>query len=29
MPYSKPLETAALPDADDVTRAIRQTLGGK
>ena len=26
MPYSKPLETAALPSADDVIDAIRQTL---
>jgi len=26
MPYSKPLETAALPSADDVKNAIRQTL---
>ncbi|HEY5225086.1 MAG TPA: alpha-ketoacid dehydrogenase subunit beta [Microbacteriaceae bacterium] len=26
MPYSKPLETAALPSADDVIGAIRQTL---
>lgn len=26
MPYSKPLETAALPSADDVINAIRQTL---
>ncbi|MEU5725884.1 alpha-ketoacid dehydrogenase subunit beta [Micromonospora sp. NPDC047738] len=26
LPYSKPLETAALPSADDVTTAIRQTL---
>jgi pyruvate dehydrogenase E1 component beta subunit len=26
LPYSKPLETAALPSADDVIGAIRQTL---
>ncbi|QPZ37074.1 alpha-ketoacid dehydrogenase subunit beta [Paramicrobacterium chengjingii] len=26
MPYAKPLETAALPSADDVKNAIRQTL---
>jgi pyruvate dehydrogenase E1 component beta subunit len=26
MPYSKPLETAALPSRDDVITAIRQTL---
>ncbi|PPF78463.1 alpha-ketoacid dehydrogenase subunit beta [Pseudoclavibacter sp. Z016] len=26
MPYSKPLETAALPSADDAATAIRQTL---
>jgi pyruvate dehydrogenase E1 component beta subunit len=26
LPYSKPLETAALPSADDVKNAIRQTL---
>jgi pyruvate dehydrogenase E1 component beta subunit len=26
MPYSKPLETAALPSRDDVIGAIRQTL---
>jgi pyruvate dehydrogenase E1 component beta subunit len=26
MPYSKPLETAALPSRDDVVAAIRQTL---
>jgi pyruvate dehydrogenase E1 component beta subunit len=26
MPYSKTLETAALPSRDDVTAAIRQTL---
>ncbi len=26
LPYSKPLETAALPSADDAADAIRQTL---
>ncbi|MBN0038560.1 alpha-ketoacid dehydrogenase subunit beta [Cellulosimicrobium cellulans] len=26
LPYSKPLETAALPSADDVVTAVRQTL---
>jgi pyruvate dehydrogenase E1 component beta subunit len=26
MPYSKPLETAALPSLDDVIGAVRDTL---
>lgn len=26
LPYAKPLETAALPSADDAATAIRQTL---
>ncbi|WP_168625726.1 alpha-ketoacid dehydrogenase subunit beta [Cryobacterium sp. BB307] len=26
LPYAKPLELAALPDADDLTRVIRETL---
>ena len=28
LPYAKPLELAALPDAGAVTRVIRETLGG-
>lgn len=28
LPYAKPLELAALPDAGAITRVIRQTLGG-
>ena len=27
LPYAKPLELAALPDAGAITRAIRETLG--
>lgn len=28
LPYAKPLELAALPDAAAITRAVRETLGG-
>jgi pyruvate dehydrogenase E1 component beta subunit len=28
LPYAKPLELAALPDAGAITRVIRETLGG-
>jgi len=28
LPYAKPLELAALPDAGAITRVIREILGG-
>jgi pyruvate dehydrogenase E1 component beta subunit len=28
LPYAKPLELAALPDAAAITRVIRETVGG-
>jgi pyruvate/2-oxoglutarate/acetoin dehydrogenase E1 component len=29
MPYSIPLEKAALPQVEDITRAVKRTLVGK
>ena len=28
LPYAKPLELAALPDAAAITRVVRETIGG-
>jgi pyruvate dehydrogenase E1 component beta subunit len=29
MPYSKPLEAAAIPTADDIVAAVRKTMGAE